>query len=444
MHRLVVGPMALLCACVDTPGVGPERAVGDDDAGPDYAAVFGADSVHHISLRMDAADHAAMYAEMSTLTGTPFGGGGTPSGEPPVLYAGSPSWFPVEVEVDEVVWEGVGFRLKGNSTLRAAWESGIRKLPFRLDFDQLVGDGVGAEDQRLYGFEELTFSNGFRDPTLMRDVLASAVLEDRGVPAARAAYWWVTLDSGAGPAPLGLYVATELPEDTLVARIWGTDAGALYKPDGPCATLTCDDAPSFEAKTDTADGADVTRLVTALNADRTDPEAWRTALEATLDVDAFLRWLAVNSAMRNWDAYGVIAHNYYLYAPPDDGRLNWIPWDHNEAFTDWPAPTEDPLLSTIDEQWPLIRLLLDDPGYREAYRLHLLNAIEGAYAREAFEERVDALADLLRPVLFEGPGEPADATFLGTEAEFDEAVRVGLLGLAEARREEVRAAAGAR
>ena len=35
-----------------------------------------------------------------------------------------------------------------------------------------------------------------------------------------------------------------------------------------------------------------------------------------MDVDLFLRWLAVNSTIGNWDAYGAMAHNYYLYGDP--------------------------------------------------------------------------------------------------------------------------------
>ncbi|MDP2306033.1 MAG: CotH kinase family protein [Pseudomonadota bacterium] len=455
--------MTLLLACVDTPagpgvdtsglgspgggdGVpagGDEVPAGDDEASPDYAAVFGTDTIHHIALSMDKAEHAAMLDEMEVLIGTPFGGGGPPSEEAWEPLETSPAWYPAHVVVDDQAWEGVGIRLKGNSSLRAAWHAGIRKLPFRLDFDQLVSEGVGAEDQRLYGFEELSFANGFRDETLMRDVLASAILEDRGVPAARAAYWWVTLDAGAGPEPLGLYVAMELPDDTMVERVWGEREGPLYKPDGPCANLTCYDPASFEGKRGDTDGADIERLITALLASRDDAPAWREGLEATLDVDGFLRWLAVNSALQNWDVYGVIAHNYYLYgAAADGGRFTWIPWDHNEALADWPAANEDPLLSQIDEGWPLIRLLLDDPVYLERYELFLLEALEGAYAEEPFEARVHALAELLRPVLYGGEGEPADSTFLGSEEEFDAAVESGLIGFADERRAEVRAAVG--
>jgi len=47
----------------------------------------------------------------------------------------------------------------------------------------------------------------------------------------------------------------------------------------------------------------------------------------------FLRWLALNSALENWDTYGGMAHNYYLYDDPDTGRLTWIGWDHDRILS---------------------------------------------------------------------------------------------------------------
>ena len=61
-------------------------------------------------------------------------------------------------------------------------------------------------------------------------------------------------------------------------------------------------------------------------------EAWRAGLEAVFDVDGFLNWLAVNTVIQNWDTYGLMSHNYYLYNDPISGLLTWIPWDNNEAF----------------------------------------------------------------------------------------------------------------
>jgi alpha-L-fucosidase 2 len=66
----------------------------------------------------------------------------------------------------------------------------------------------------------------------------------------------------------------------------------------------------FGKKTNTsaADFSDVEAAVKALHAPRNDPRAWRAALEARFDVESFLRWLAVNTVIENWDAYGGLAH----------------------------------------------------------------------------------------------------------------------------------------
>jgi spore coat protein H len=50
------------------------------------------------------------------------------------------------------------------------------------------------------------------------------------------------------------------------------------------------------------------------------------------DRDVFLKYLAVNTIIQNWDTYGRMTHNYYLYNNPDNNLLTWIPWDNNEAL----------------------------------------------------------------------------------------------------------------
>ena len=54
-------------------------------------------------------------------------------------------------------------------------------------------------------------------------------------------------------------------------------------------------------------------------------------LEEVFDVSGFLNYLAVNSVIQNWDTYGIMSHNYYLYHDPTTDLLTWIPWDNNEV-----------------------------------------------------------------------------------------------------------------
>lgn len=51
-----------------------------------------------------------------------------------------------------------------------------------------------------------------------------------------------------------------------------------------------------------------------------------------LDVDNVLKYMAIQTFIYNHDGLtGTVSHNYYLYE--ENGKLNLIPWDMNEAFT---------------------------------------------------------------------------------------------------------------
>lgn len=55
-------------------------------------------------------------------------------------------------------------------------------------------------------------------------------------------------------------------------------------------------------------------------------------IEEYLDVDNVMKYLAIQTFVYNHDGLtGTVSHNYYLYE--QDGKLNLIPWDLNEAFT---------------------------------------------------------------------------------------------------------------
>ena len=79
------------------------------------------------------------------------------------------------------------------------------------------------------------------------------------------------------------------------------------------------------AVTDTAD-ADHRRVIKALQS-----ISEGTELEASMDIDNLLRYMAVHVFSVNEDSLsGMMAHNYYLYE--SDGQLNLLPWDYNLAF----------------------------------------------------------------------------------------------------------------
>jgi spore coat protein CotH len=204
----------------------------------------------------------------------------------------------VEIGQDGHTWWHVGMRFKGNSSLVSAWQRGVRKLGFRLDFDRFEDDYPEIRNQRFNGFHELTFANGFGDSSLVRDKVAADLFRAAGVPAAYGAFAAVYLDVGDGPFYAGLFTVIEDPSDAMLGARLGAAGANLYKPEGPGADWTHFDAAGFEKETNEASGfQDVEAAIGALHADRTDAAAWRAGLDAAFDARGFLRALAVNQAM---------------------------------------------------------------------------------------------------------------------------------------------------
>ena len=250
------------------------------------------------------------------------------------------------------------------------------------------------------------------------------------------------------------------PADGAMLRSqFGGASGNLYKPDGPGADWTRFDPAGFEKKTNRTkpDFTDVSEAISALHAGGPSPQ-WRVNLENRLDVDHFLRWLAVNQVVDNWDAYGRFAHNYYLYADPArGGRLVWIPWDNNFSFGGspfGPAPpagrqggampgfslsSDDVLHQKAERDWPLISRLLADDTYRARYKAHLASALDGLYEPKAFTQRVRSWHKMIAPAVAE---ERARRTTVSSQQNFQDSIDgpTGLLASVSRRRSLIQAA----
>jgi spore coat protein H len=365
-------------------------------------------------------------------------GGDSLGGAAVDLLSRDPMYVPVEVRHDGHRWLHVGMRYKGNSSLASSHTSGIGKLPFRLDFDQFEAEFPEIDDQRFYGFKKLTFSSNWSDDSQIKEAYVSELLRDRGIPAARCAFYRVLVDVGNGAEYWGLYTVVEDPADgALLDSQLGGRGGNLYKPEGVGADWTEFNREGFEKKTneDDADWSDIESAITALHADTSDPAAWRERLEATFDVELFLTWLAVNTTIVNWDSYGGMAHNYYLYGAESDPRLRWIPWDHNLSMSAGGIGAGPPTTGTqsqgaaaevfhesVGSDWPLIQRLLSDPVYFERYRDRLRHALEGLFAEDAAAQRLRELHELVRPHVVGSDGERASHTTISSDEAFLQAI----------------------
>lgn len=475
----------------DTTPTGWDEASHSNSADPNYEVVFPDDKVNQLTITISPENWAAMQADMTELygeagsgdeRGSGFGGapnpqgGQLPEGEPPAegfpqggAFPGggvgglesdvNPIWVTSTIEFEGQTWSNVGIRYKGNSSLRSSWNSGSLNLPFKLDFDQFEDTYPEINNQRFYGFKQLSLNNNFGDSSYMREIVAYDLLEEAGLVSANTALYEIILDYGEGPVNLGLYTVVELVDDTVVKRYFGDDKGNIYKPSGEAATLaegTYEQIPdSFDKENnDTeADWSDIEALYTLLHSDlrTTDPAAWRAELESRFNVDSYLKWLALSAIIEHWDTYGGMAHNYYLYHNPESNQLEWISWDHNlilgamgggggeggfpggeqgQPPAEFPEgmPTPEGGMpegmrqppngmqgggrggfgggggrntslgkEEVTEQWPLIRYLLDDPTYQAAYIGYLAELNGTVFNADELAAKYQTLATLIAP-----------------------------------------------
>jgi spore coat protein H len=142
------------------------------------------------------------------------------------------------------------------------------------------------------------------------------------------------------------------------------------------------------------------------------PAQWRTKLEGVFNVDHFLNYLAVNTAIMSWDAYGVQAHNFYLYHH-SSGKLTWIPWDLDQGFD---LALDDLALSLglteVGASWPLIRYLADDPVYYARYREHLRSFYDTVFTEATVNGLFDKYHGMIAPYVIGPDGELPGHTYV--------------------------------
>ncbi|WP_423999983.1 CotH kinase family protein [Maribacter sp. IgM3_T14_3] len=402
-------------------------ATHSKDADPDFEEVFEDNAVKRLDIVITEERWDSMLDNMTSLYGS-FGGssqGGGPVGT--TSTDEDPIFVPAEVFYEGIEWYRVGVRFKGNSSLQSTWQAGNLKLSFKLDFDEYEDDYPQIDNQRFYGFKKLSLKNNFDDKSMLREKVAADVFRSAGLAVSNTAFYTVYVDHGDGPIYFGLYTLVEEVDDTVIDEQFSDDDGNLYKPDGDAATFAAGtyDEDEYVKKTneDDADFTDVESLLNILHdASRTtDAAAWRTNLDATLDTDVFLKYLATNTVIQNWDTYGRMSHNYYLYNNPDNSKLTWIPWDNNEALQagKQQGSAELDFSNITASQWPLISYLYNDDVYQAKYDAYVQEVIEGPFNEATVQALYATYSALVEPY---ATSEIDGYTFLNSSTDFQNAV----------------------
>lgn len=294
------------------------------------------------------------------------------------------------VTINGTTVKDVGFRTKGNLTLRSVATSDSDRFSFRIKLDKYV-DG-----QNLLGLDELVVNNMYADPSFMREYLSYEALRKIGADVPESVFANVYINGEL----YGFYLCVEAIDDSFLERNFGNNDGNLYKQEKGSTLLYNENGKyeSYELK----EGEDETKvdlknLTKVLNEM---PKGEKGNIETVLDVDSALRYIAANTVLGNYDSYsGNMVQNYYLYS--QNGKFTVIPWDYNMSFGGFGAggdattiPIDEPVMGVNIENLPLINNLLAVKEYKDKYHQYVSELV--SYL-DNFETRVTELSNVIRP-----------------------------------------------
>src|SRR5262245_3187270 len=228
-------------------------------------------------------------------------------------------------------WGEVSIRFKGNSSFNIARNTLKRSL--KLDFND------AEKGRKFFGTTKLNLNNGAMDPSVLREALAYDVFRRAGVPASRTAFArvFITVPGKYEHEYAGLYTAVEQVDGTFLKARFGEKSGLLLKPERVNGLPYLGDnwaayVHQFEEKTGAKPKATKRFIAFVRLVNLASDAEFARQIDSFMDVDEFLRFLAVQALLANLDSPLLTGHNYYLYLNSATDRLAWIPWDLNEAF----------------------------------------------------------------------------------------------------------------
>ena len=428
---LILATMAV-CVAAETAGISqaasqggsPLPLLGSPAARPRGAkpsagdAIYQTTKIHKIHLSISAAEWAALQTS-SQRGGGAVGGSDYRDSSGRLIHAGSGfvgyfPWVRSDVRIADgagaVSIKDAGLRYKGNLSFARSSAAAPLFANFKLKFD--VHGTKGTWD----GEKTFNLHAGVVDTSKMRDAVAYAIFRAAGVPAPRTAYAELifTVPGVFQETSAGLFTLIEDVNNRLLERVLPPGNGLLMKPEGArggvqllsesWASYIQTYRPDREATAHEQQRVmEFGRLIS-----QTDVALFRSRIGSFLDVDEFLRFIAVNAFIVNTDSYLRGGHNFYLYLDPADDKFRFLPWDQDLAMgrggggvmvfngvaNAQPANAFNSALDILrpaGTDQPLIYWLLDDPAVYARYTGILRELGARAFAEPELMRLVDAL-----------------------------------------------------
>ncbi|MCK5067409.1 MAG: CotH kinase family protein [Bacteroidales bacterium] len=225
----------------------------------------------------------------------------------------------------------IGLRIRGDS---------IRlneKKSFRVSFNSI---DAGFD---FHGIEKMNLNAEANDPSLVRSKLGHELYRYLGVAASRSNHVLLYINNQY----YGVYLNTEHVDEKFVKSRFDTNDGNLFicqksadlaylGPNQDYYKLEVGGEQVYALRTNEKwdDYEDLEQLIDILNHNSGDP--LKNELERVMNVQQYLKIMALDVMTGTWDGYIGNSNNYYLYRDQATGRFEYIPYNlENSAGIDF-------------------------------------------------------------------------------------------------------------
>ena len=298
------------------------------------------------------------------------------------------------IRINGTSFDSCGVRYKGNSS----YNPSNQKNPLRLELNTI------KTNQDYQGFTDIKLSNGYKDPSMIREILSYQILENY-MDCPRSNFARVYINGQYR----GVYTNNEsIKDDFNQAHYYADDTYFKCNPvggAGPGSNASPDlkylgaDSSAYLNGYELQSDIGWDRLVELCNVLNNDFQN----IEMQLDIDRAIWMLAFNNVLVNLDSYnGAFRQNYYL-SWDANGRFVPTVWDVNMSFGSFPGGTGsgaftpsalDPFSNSTSVNHPLIKQIMANPLYKRMYMAHVRTMVQEMFEGGQYETWAQSLMTL--------------------------------------------------
>ncbi len=257
------------------------------------------------------------------------------------------------------------------------------KPGFTLDF------ATFRPAQRFHGLRRVHLNNSVEDPSYCSEQLGSELFRSAGIPAPRVSRAVVTVNERKP----GLYVLKEGFTEDFLSCYFKTAGGNLFEP-GEGHDVN-QHLKRIAIRAPVQDRAALKALAEA--ASEPDPNRRWKRVGTVLELDRFIRFMALEVMLGHRDGYCLARNNYRIYQDFDTGKLVFLPHGMDQLFGAADLPWMPHMAGLVAQA------LLTTPEGKEQYSAAFREIFKTLLNPEALAERVNQAIAPLGSVI--GPSE---------------------------------------